>query len=79
MLAIALIAVLVGYAAGRLHADALHWHRPHRSAHDLRHVRPAREHDAPVTGVRLVDPRPRMSEPPAFLPDVEAFDEEHTR
>lgn len=90
MLAVYTLLVLVGYAVGRLHTDALHWTRDRRplptaSARglaraarriraDLRHVLPARE-----VGVRVVDRRnhdmPRLGEPPSF----DAFTEEHTR
>jgi hypothetical protein len=43
---------------------------------------PAREVGVRVTSVRVVPPheldRPRLGEPPSFLPDVEAFDREPT-
>jgi hypothetical protein len=108
MLAVYLLLVLVGYAVGRLHTDAVYWMRAHRklppatpraialaarrNRADLRLVmrpldmRPAREIGVHVRArdeayaVRADPPRlERLSEPPAFLPDVRAFDEEHTR
>lgn len=87
MLAVYLLLVLVGYAVGRLHTDALYWARareprplpaatPRAIARAARRNRADLRHVRPAreAGVRLVRPPP-LGEPPSFDP----FREEHTR
>lgn len=87
MLAVVMLALLIGIAIGAVVTLAVEiaWgsiarRMAHRNRLDLRKVRPAREAEARVTSVRIVAPRrERLAEPPSFLPDVQAFDEENTR
>jgi hypothetical protein len=93
MLAVYTLLVLVGYAVGRLHTDALYWSRAHRplpaatpraiaraarrNRADLRRVLPAREQ-----GVRVVATRPLVFRADPALgepPSFDPFREERTR
>lgn len=87
MLAVVMLALLIGIAIGAVVTLAVEiaWsavarRMAHRNRLDLRKVRPAREAGVRVTSVRLVIPpgRERLGEPPSFLPDVQALDEDPT-